>query len=352
MGGRGRRHGVEERQEAIELAEEANRNGARMTEACAMIGVSVRTVERWRKSGIHQDGRKGPTGAPANKLSQEEREEVLKIVNSHENRDLSPNQIVPRLADSGVYVASESTIYRILREEGQQQHRESSRPATHNRPDELLATGSNQVWSWDISYLPAAVRGTFYYLYLVLDVWSRKIVGWEIHDRECMEISSAMIAQIIDANGVDAHQLSLHSDNGGPMKGATMLATLDQLGVMASFSRPGVSDDNPYSESVFRTLKYRPEYPNKPFESIDAARRWMEAFVIWYNTQHLHSGIRFVTPEARHNGEDKEILRQRRLVYENAKQKAPSRWTGKIRNWTQVKTVSLNPAKVSIKEAA
>jgi len=352
LGGRGRRHGVEERQEAIRLIDEANCNGARIATACEMLGISERTVERWRKDGCRQDGRKGPIGAPANKLSQEEREEVLRVVNSRDNRDLSPNQIVPKLADGGVYVASESTIYRILRSEGQQKHRESSNPATHSRPGELMATEPDQVWSWDISYLPAAVTGMFYYLYLVLDVWSRKIVGWEIHDRECMEISSAMIARIIDTNGVNAELLSLHSDNGGPMKGSTMLATLDQLGVMASFSRPGVSDDNPYSESLFRTLKYRPEYPRKPFESIDAARRWVEAFVNWYNTQHLHSGIRFVTPEARHNGDDKEILRQRHLVYEKAKQETPNRWTGKTRNWNTIETVFLNPAKASTERAA
>jgi putative transposase len=352
LGGRGRRHRVEERQEAIELIEEANSNGARIAKACEMLGISSRTFERWREGGCKDDGRKGPRGAPANKLSQEEREEVLRIVNNHDSRDLSPNQIVPRLADQGMYVASESTMYRILREEGQQKHRETSLPATHKRPVELLATGPDQVWSWDISYLQAAVKGKFYYLYLVLDVWSRKIVGWEIHDCECMEISSAMIARIIDANGVDAEQLSLHSDNGGPMKGSTMLATLEQLGIMASFSRPGVSDDNPYSESLFRTLKYRPEYPRKPFESIDAARRWVMEFVKWYNTQHLHSGIRFVTPEARHNGNDKEILRQRHLVYEKAKQENPTRWTGKTRNWDTVENVSLNPAKASTEKAA
>jgi transposase InsO family protein len=317
-----------------------------------MLGISSRSYERWQGGEKKSDGRKGPNGGPANKLSQAEREEVLRVVNSPENRDLSPNQIVPKLADQGKYVASESTIYKILHEEGQQKHREKSQPATGKRPGALEATGPNQVWSWDISYLPSPVRGMFYYLYLVMDVWSRKIVGWEIHDRECMEISSAMISIVIDANDADPDQLALHSDNGGPMKGSTMLATLEQLGVAASFSRPGVSDDNPYSEALFRTLKYRPAYPHKPFGSIDAARQWMIEFVNWYNTRHLHSGIRFVTPEARHNGDDKEILRQRHLVYEKAKQENPVRWTGKTRNWNTVETVFLNPAKASTEKAA
>ena len=334
------------------MVEEANRNGARITEACKMLGISTRTFERWCEKDCMVDGRQGSNDAPANKLSHEERKEVLRIVNSPAYRELSPNQIVPTLADEGKYIASESTMYRILHQEDQQKHRENSKPATHKRPGELKATGPNQVWSWDISYLPAEVRGTFYYLYLVLDVWSRKIVGWEIHDCECMEISSAMITKIIDANGLNGDQLALHSDNGGPMKGSTMLATLEQLGVMASFSRPGVSDDNPYSESLFRTLKYRPAYPSKPFKSIEDARRWVMEFVNWYNTKHLHSSIRFVTAESRHNGDDKKILRRRHEVYEKAKQKNPIRWAGKTRNWNTVETVSLNPAKASTENAA
>ena len=151
---------------------------------------------------------------------------------------------------------------------------------------------------------------------------------------------------------IDEEQLVLHSDNGGPMKGATMLATLQKLGVMPSFSRPHVSDDNPYSEALFRTLKYRPEYPGKPFETPEAALAWVSVFVLWYNTEHLHSGIRFVTPDDRHFGRSETILANRRKVYEKAKRKNPERWSGETRNWAPVETVVLNPETRSKKDAA
>jgi transposase InsO family protein len=336
----------------IALVDEAVSSGARRAQACEMLELSARTVERWRACGGGEDGRRGPTTVPSNKLSQVEKKRLLDTMNSPEYRDLSPNQIVPKLADAGVYIASESTMYRVLREEGLQNHREPSHPPVNSRPDPLVADGPNLVWSWDITYLPAAVRGMFFYLYMVMDVWSRKIVGWEVHREESMELSSRMISRICEENGINESGLNLHSDNGGPMKGSTMLATLQQLGIVASFSRPSVSDDNPYSEALFRTLKYRPEYPKKPFESLEAARAWVAGFVRWYNTEHLHSGIKFVTPADRHAGLDTEILRRREAVYEAAKTRTPERWSGETRNWEPVETVDLNPEKPSAKEAA
>lgn len=334
------------------LLSEAHQSGARLAKACEVLGVSPRMVERWKASESLEDGRKGPKKEPVNKLSELERRRLLKVVNSPAYRDLSPKQIVPKLADDGVYLASESTIYRVLREEGQMNHRERSRPATHSRPKEHEATGANQVWSWDITYLPSAVRGMFYYLYLVMDVWSRKIVGFEVHPAESMELSAEMITRLCEEHGIDKEQLVLHSDNGGPMKGATMLLTLQKLGVMPSFSRPQVSDDNPYSEALFRTLKYRPEYPGKPFESLEDAIAWVTGFVTWYNTEHLHSGIKFVTPEDRHGGLSDEILAKRKEVYEQARRKNPSRWSRQTRNWDPVQSVVLNPKSGSKKEAA
>jgi transposase InsO family protein len=309
-------------------------------------------VERWKASKGFDDGRKGPCMEPANKLTELERRRILKVVNSPEHRDLSPKQIVPKLADEGIYLASESTIYRVLREEGQMAHRERSRPAVHSRPKEHEATAPNQVWSWDITYLPSAIRGMFFYLYLVMDVWSRKIVGFEVYGEESMELSSEMIERICEEMGIDKDQLVLHSDNGGPMKGATMLLTLQKLGVMPSFSRPKVSDDNPYSEALFRTLKYRPEYPGKPFETLEDAIAWVTGFVRWYNTEHLHSGVRFVTPDDRHYGRSEEILAKRKEVYEEARRKNPSRWSRQTRNWDPVESVVLNPNKGSKKKAA
>lgn len=326
----------------LELIDEAVAAGARLRKACETVGISVRTVERWR-SGSAEDQRHGPRTAPPNKLSDTERRKILEVLNCPENRDLSPNQLVPRLADQGTYIGSEATMYRILREEGQQNHRERSKAPERRGPKSHEATGPNQLWSWDITYLKSSIRGSFFYLYMVVDVWSRKIVGWEVHAEESMELSSRLITRMCEVLGVDPDGIVLHADNGGPMKGSTMLATLQRLGVVASFSRPSVSNDNPFSESLFRTMKYRPEYPSRPFASLEEARAWVAEFVEWYNTQHRHSGIRFVTPDERHQGRDAEILAGRRVVYERARQRHPNRWSTQTRNWTPINRVRLNP---------
>lgn len=327
----------------LELIDEAVRCGARLEPACEIVGPSVRTVQRWQAQGGGEDRRHGPKSEPPNKLCARERQEVLELVNSPEYCDLAPNQIVPRLADEGRYVASESTMYRILREEAQLAHRGRSRPAITWRPQEHVATGPCQVFSWDITYLRCPVRGSFYYLYLILDIWSRKIMGAEVYREESMDLAAELFQRTCRRHKLDPEGIVLHSDNGGPMKGSTMLATLQYLGVVASFSRPRVSDDNPYSESLFRTLKYRPGYPSGAFASLEAAREWVAGFVAWYNTEHRHSAIRFVTPEQRHSGREKTILTQRRHVYERARRRNPQRWSGATRNWQPVKTVYLNP---------
>lgn len=266
------------------------------------------------------------------------------VANAPAYRDLSPSQIVPRLADEqGVYLASESTLYRLLRHERQLAHRERTRPPTVTRPLECIATGPNQMWSWDICWLPGPVRGTFFYLYLILDVWSRKIVGAAVHEEETSERAAELFRATCRHLGLDPQRLVLHADNGSPMKGATMLATLKRLGVVASFSRPQVSNDNPFSEALFRTLKYRPEYPSKPFASLEAARAWVTGFVNWYNSEHRHSAIRYVTPDERHHGREDDILERRRRIYEAARQAHPERWSGSVRNWTPIATVYLNP---------
>jgi transposase InsO family protein len=319
-------------------------SGCRQDRACALVGLSVRTLERWRKQAGGEDARQGPRREPVNKLKPSEREQILKAVNNAENKELSPKQIVPRMADQGRYIASESSVYRILREEGQLKHREPSRPAQRHKPQPYVASGPAEVWTWDITYLRSSVRGMFFYLYLIVDIWSRKIVGWEIHEEESMESASWLMHRSCAALGVDPEGLILHSDNGGPMKGSTMLATLQRLGIVASFSRPRVSDDNPYSEALFRTLKYRPEYPRRPFASIEDARDWVRWFVRWYNAEHLHCAINFVTPDDRHYGRETEILAKRKRVYEKARRCHPERWTGKTRNWEPVGDVWLNPA--------
>ena len=200
------------------------------------------------------------------------------------------------------------------------------------------------MWSWDISYLPTTVFGMYFYLYLIVDIFSRKIVGWSIHEKQSSEQGAALIQQACLDEKVSQNQLVLHSDNGKPMKGATMLSTLEMLGVMPSFSRPAVSDDNPYSESLFKTVKYHPTFPiATQFKTIRHARVWMEQFADWYNTQHLHSGLKFVTPEQRHTGMDKIILEKRSQVYRMAKQQQPECWSRHTRDWTLPESVTLNP---------
>ena len=340
---RGRLTVGDERRQIIASVKEALGSGSRLGAACELMEISARTYQRWSRSDNVQDGRPGTPHQPPNKLDEEERESILEVANSPEYADLPPSKIVPLLADSGRYIASESTFYRVLREKGQMTHRHRSKPPSGSKPRGLLAAGPNCVYSWDITYLPTRVRGMFFYLYMVMDVYSRKIVGWQVYKRESSELAADLMTDICITEGVKRDQVTLHSDNGGAMKGATLLATLEKLGVIRSTSRPGVSSDNAYSESLFRTLKYVPYYPDRPFEDILEARRWVEGFVGWYNDVHLHSGIRFVTPSQRHGGLDREILSKRDEVYREAKRKNPLRWSGKTRNWSPVEEVWLNP---------
>ena len=334
----------EHRIETLQLLDEAVAAGCRLGIACTELGLTARTVQRWRaQPDGGADLRRGPNTTPANKLSDRERDEVVRVANAPEHRNLSPKQIVPKLADQGTYIASESTFYRILEERGLLAPRGASKPRTVSRPDELLTTGPNQVWSWDITYLPGPVKGTFFYLYMFLDVWSRRVMKAVVHEAECSEAASRFFAEACVEHDIDANELVLHSDNGGPMKGATMLATLQSLGVVPSFSRPSVSNDNPFSEALFRTLKYVPSYPRKPFDSVDAAWAWVERFVDWYNHEHQHCGIGFVTPNARHRGFDIDVLEARREVYEAARARNPERWSSSTRAWDAPALVALNP---------
>jgi transposase InsO family protein len=293
-----------------------------------------------------EDGRLTAKHDPANKLTELERQQMIKIANDPEYADLSPSKIVPMLADEGRYIASESSFYRVLKAAKQLSHRHRSKPARQiKKPRALTATAPNQLYSWDISYLPTAVRGLFFYLYLVMDIYSRKVVGWQVYEVESSALAADLMTDICQRERVAPSHVILHSDNGSPMKGASLLATLQGLGVIPSYSRPSVSNDNPYSESLFRTLKYRPEYPEHGFADLQDARTWVTGFVDWYNTQHLHSAIKLVTPQQRHSGEDKATLVNRKNVYQQAKAKNPIRWSGEIRNWDPITEVHLNPEK-------
>ena len=337
-----------DRRRAVELIEEAVEAGASPKRACEQLQISHRSYQRWSRGGQVQADRRpeAERAAPANRLSEEERRRILEACNREEFSSLPPSQIVPALADQGEYIASESSFYRVLKEADQLHHRGKAQAARKtSRPEGYQATGPNQVWSWDITYLATTVLGLFFRLYLVMDIYSRKIVGWEIHEHESAEHASVLIHKACLAEAVGREGLVLHSDNGAPMKGATMLATLQRLGVVPSFSRPSVSNDNPYSESLFGTMKYTPAFPSKPFESLEAAREWVYEFVRWYNHEHRHSGLKFVTPGERHEGQDHPILANRKAVYEAAKARHPERWSGETRNWQPVGPVWLNRAK-------
>lgn len=327
------------------LIEAAVVAGARRSECCKVLEFSVRTLQRWEKSPDQGDKRHGPLGSTMSQLSEAERAEVIAVATSMEYRNLPPAQIVPKLADKGIYLASESSFYRILKKENLSAYRLNTKPRTHLRPLAVVATAPNKVWSWDITYLKSPVRGQYFFLYMIMDIFSRMIVGSEVYVSESAEYASALIADAARRHEVGRHQLVLHSDNGGPMKGATMLATLQKLGVVPSFSRPKVSDDNPFSESLFKTLKYRPSYPGGAFASIAEARCWVERFVSWYNNDHQHSEITFVTPASKHNGEDLAILQKRKIIYEKARAKNPKRWSTTTRKWNEVTEVHLNPTK-------
>lgn len=340
----------EERKQVIELLNESIRAGARQAQACEVLGLSERTLQRWQAGETIQcDQRPFRDYQPPHKLTEIERAIVLAVANSDEFGHLPPSQIVPRLADQGCYVASESTFYRILRAENQLTHRRSERPAqSRTKPRAICATEPNQLYSWDITYLPSAIRGQFFYLYLFVDIFSRKIVGWQVYEEESSALAGDVLRDLCQREGIQSKQLILHSDNGSPMKGATMLATLQQLGVMPSLSRPAVSNDNPYSESLFKTLKYRPNYPLKPFAKVTDARDWVTSLVEWYNNVHRHSGIRFVTPAQRHEGLDEKLLNNRKAVYETARTRNPQRWSGTTRNWQRIQAVHLNPDQTDV----
>lgn len=335
-----------ERADIIHLVDQARAAGARQHQACEIIGISAKTMQRWTHPDNQQDGRLEACHPSGNRLTELERQRIISVANEPDYAALPPAQIVPKLADRGCYIASESSFYRVLKAHKQHQHRQKSKPARAiKKPEALTATAANQLYSWDITYLPTQVKGLFFYLYLVMDVFSRKIVGWQVYEEESSALAADIMKDICQREGIQRQQVVLHSDNGSPMKGATMLATLQELGVIPSFSRPSVSNDNPYSESLFRTLKYRPEYPEKAFADLLAARRWVQGFVTWYNYQHLHSSISFVTPDQRHRGEDVTILAHRKAVYKHAKSKHPERWSGDIRTWDRVEKVYLNPEK-------
>ena len=345
---------LEDRQALARDIERAHTAGARLKLACQSAGIELRTLQRWNASEglVGGDGRpQAVRPTPGHALSASERAQVLAVANEPRFAAVPPARIVPMLADEGVYLASESTFSRVLREHGQTAHRGRAKaPKAVRPPTTHIATAPRQVWCWDMTYLPAKVLGRWFHLYLILDLYSRKIVGWEVHATDDSEHAAHLVRRTALAERIATltHKPVLHGDNGSTLKATTVLAMLNWLGVKPSYSRPRVSDDNAYAESLFRTAKYRPEFPVKGFADLDEARTWAAGFVRWYNHEHRHSGIRYVSPAQRHAGEDHAILAARHALYVRARSLNPARWSGATRNWSSIGPVTLNPERDSI----
>ncbi len=319
----------------------------RLSVMCRYIGVSERTIQRWNLNGV-DDYRKGAPKRVVRKLSEDEREEIYRISCSAEYSDLNLHEIYNSLLDKGIYLASESSFYRILRENNAITHRRETKEGTsRKRPDELRATAKNQVWMWDITWLKTNVQGIYLYAYVIEDLYDRSVVGWSIHENESDDHAKALFESVTQKE--QAYPEFVHSDNGNTMKGITLVAFYYRLGIVPSFSRPRISDDNPFIESFFKTLKYTCGYP-KFFTNIEHARKWFADFIDWYNTAHMHSTLQYVTPFQKRNGKHHMIFENRNKVLEEARQKYIVRWGSRAARKYKIQAMEvLNP---SVKKTA
>jgi transposase InsO family protein len=349
---------LEDRQTLIRDIAHARTEGARLASACALAGIDARTLQRWKASdGLRQGDRRPDADRPipSHALTEAERARIIEVANESRFADTPPARIVPALADEGIYLASESSFHRVLHAQGQMNRRGRARPPRTSRPPTThIAAHPGEVWCWDVTFLPAQIQGRWFYLYLILDLYSRKVVGFEVHDTDSAEHAAHLARRTALAEGVHAMPARpvLHGDNGATLKATTVLAMLYWLGIKPSYSRPRVSDDNAFAEALFRTVKYRPEFPPKGFADLNAARQWTVRFVQWYNHEHRHSGIRYVTPAQRHAGQDRLLLNARHAVYQSARERNPRRWSRQTRNWTPVTAVTLNPERNTVVQAA
>lgn len=312
---------------------------------CKYLDISSRTIQRWRKNGL-TDKRKGALKTVPKKLSEEEVSTIYKLLCSNEYKEMTPVEAFNSLLDKGIYHASSRTFYRILKRFNALTHRTETKSGTsRSKPAELKACAKNQVWMWDITWLKSPVTGIYYYAYVIEDLYDRSIVSWMIYENESDVHSKELFENACRKE--NAHPKFVHSDNGNPMKGITLVAFYYQLGIIPSFSRPRVSDDNPFIESFFKTLKYRCGYPHH-FESIEHARNWFADFIHWYNFEHKHSGLQFVTPMQKRNGEHFKLYKNRNAVILAARKKNPLRWsTDKTLTYSSTEFEVLNEDKKS-----
>jgi putative transposase len=330
---------------------EATQNGARLSRCAEVIGLSPRTLKRWQQDlNGPATGDKRPIAKrppQANQLTKQERQDIIDICPSPRFASSPPAQIVTTLLDEGTYLASESTFYRILADHRLNKRRGRARKPAEAKPrPNHQATCPNQVWAWDITWLPSQVSGIYYKLYFILDLYSRKIVGSEVFAEENADNSNTLLQRAYLSENIATQRspLVLHGDNGSPLKAATVLGLMHQLEITPSHSRPRVSNDNAFSEALFRTTKYHPGYPPNGFSSLTEAQEWAHRFVTYYNTEHKHRSLNFVTPIQKHHGQDAELLQKRKKLLEAKRKENPTRWiNGTIRNCQPSGQVNLYP---------
>jgi putative transposase len=290
--------------------------------ACTALGVSRATFYRRKRLN---PGHQQPRPTPARALSNQERERVIDVLCSRRFVDRSPAEVFATLLDEKEYLCSERTMYRVLAEHKPVRERRNQRQHPQYTKPELIATAPNQVWSWDITKLLGPKKWTYYYLYVLLDIYSRYTVGWMVADRENSALAGRLIEETCTKQGVTPDMLTLHSDRGSPMTSKCTAQLLGDLGVTRSLSRPQVSDDNPFSEAQFKTLKYHPGFPRR-FNDIQHATSHCRSFFPWYNTEHRHGGISMLTPNDVHHGRANETIAQRKRTLEAAWVAHPERF--------------------------
>jgi len=288
--------------------------------ACRALGVPRSTLYHARKPPTEL----APRPTPPRAMSAEEKAEVRDVLNSERFWDCAPREVYAVLLDEGVYYCYWRTMYRILAEYSEVCERRNQRRHPSSTRPELRATGPNQLWSWDITYLKG-MKGVVYYLYMIIDVYSRYIVGWLISNREAAELAEQLIAATCAKEGIESERLTLHADRGSAMRSKTVAQLLVALGVSKSHSRPRTPTDNPYSEAQFKTMKYRPDYP-KEFSTMKQARSWVREFVQWYNQEHHHTGLALMTPAVVHHGQVEQVVQQRQQVLDAAYAAHPERF--------------------------
>ena len=348
----------EQRENILNMVDQAVADGARRSGACKAVGLAPSTLRRWRpghhkgtQAVIVSDGRPNALRAPcARRYNDEHRAKIVGICNTPEHASSPPSQIVPKLADQGIYMGSESTFNRVLKEHEQLHRRGRAKPpVSHSRaPVTHTASAPNQVWMIDVTWLPSHIKGNYFYLYMVEDLYCRSGVHWEVFEAENSANTCQVLEQAVLREQCTLNAPVLHRDNGSVLKSYTVNAKMQALGLTSSHSRPRVSNDNAFIESFFRTLKYCPRWPSKGFATLEEARQWVATFMQWYNHEHRHSGLKYVTPSQRRQGEDKAILTKRDALYQQARAENPQRWSGATRNWQHQETMTLNPEKKAV----